>query len=175
MTLLPPPPPWHQQAECAGVGNLDDWFPTRAGPDDDDGTSLAEASRLERRRVTEVGRDNHGAAAKTVCARCPVWRECLTEAVERREEHGIWGGAGGSLLRGLRAAYVAGPEAWTRALRMHAATLEAIRIGARRRGSPAPRFGAGATHGAMATYTKGCRCAACQMVAADRSRGDRPA
>lgn len=26
-----------------------------------------------------------------VCARCPVWEACLTEALERGE-HGVWGG-----------------------------------------------------------------------------------
>lgn len=30
--------------------------------------------------------------AKTVCARCPVRRECLEYALQRPEEHGVWGG-----------------------------------------------------------------------------------
>jgi len=31
-------------------------------------------------------------AAKAVCTRCPVRGECLAEALERRERHGVWGG-----------------------------------------------------------------------------------
>lgn len=30
--------------------------------------------------------------ARQVCNRCPVRRECLTAALERGEEHGLWGG-----------------------------------------------------------------------------------
>jgi WhiB family redox-sensing transcriptional regulator len=32
------------------------------------------------------------AAAKAVCAGCPVCRECLTYAVITHQQHGIWGG-----------------------------------------------------------------------------------
>lgn len=31
-------------------------------------------------------------AAKAVCAACPVRDECLAYALERREQHGVWGG-----------------------------------------------------------------------------------
>ena len=30
--------------------------------------------------------------AKALCARCPVRRECLSYALKRNEDHGIWGG-----------------------------------------------------------------------------------
>lgn len=30
--------------------------------------------------------------AKTVCARCPVQRECLEFALRTRQAHGVWGG-----------------------------------------------------------------------------------
>ena len=30
--------------------------------------------------------------AKRVCAQCPVKNPCLREAIDRREQHGIWGG-----------------------------------------------------------------------------------
>lgn len=32
------------------------------------------------------------APAKQICDRCPVRRDCLESAMERREKHGIWGG-----------------------------------------------------------------------------------
>lgn len=32
------------------------------------------------------------AAAKAICDRCPVRRQCLQSAMERGERHGIWGG-----------------------------------------------------------------------------------
>lgn len=31
-------------------------------------------------------------AAKAVCARCPVWAECLAESLDRRDRHGVFGG-----------------------------------------------------------------------------------
>jgi hypothetical protein len=36
--------------------------------------------------------NDDGRAAKRICAECPVARECLTEALTKREEHGVWGG-----------------------------------------------------------------------------------
>ncbi len=32
------------------------------------------------------------AAAKAVCATCPVRQECLDEAIENNEKYGVWGG-----------------------------------------------------------------------------------
>jgi WhiB family redox-sensing transcriptional regulator len=31
-------------------------------------------------------------AAKRICTSCPVREECLTNAIDHRESHGIWGG-----------------------------------------------------------------------------------
>lgn len=31
-------------------------------------------------------------AAKAICAKCPVTRECLEEALARNDQNGIWGG-----------------------------------------------------------------------------------
>jgi WhiB family redox-sensing transcriptional regulator len=56
--------PWAARAECRGEDPAL-FFP---GPDDD--TS----------------------AALSICARCPVRRECLEYAIEARERFGIWGG-----------------------------------------------------------------------------------
>lgn len=35
---------------------------------------------------------NYYAVGKRVCARCPVWRECLENATENNETWGMWGG-----------------------------------------------------------------------------------
>ncbi|MEU1736499.1 WhiB family transcriptional regulator [Streptosporangium sp. NPDC020145] len=32
------------------------------------------------------------AAARQVCARCPVWPECRAYALDRDERYGMWGG-----------------------------------------------------------------------------------
>lgn len=39
-------------------------------------------------------RDNREAAAKAVCARCPVVRPCRDHALAVREPYGVWGGLG---------------------------------------------------------------------------------
>lgn len=39
--------------------------------------------------------------AKQVCARCPVRMECLTYALENREEAGVWGGASAKMREPL--------------------------------------------------------------------------
>lgn len=36
--------------------------------------------------------DATAAVAKSVCARCPIQGECLTEALDRNYEFGVWGG-----------------------------------------------------------------------------------
>lgn len=44
-----------------------------------------EAERGPRRRARER-------AAKSLCARCPVVRQCLEHALRVREPYGVWGG-----------------------------------------------------------------------------------
>lgn len=140
----PPMPParsgWHREAACRGLMGSDEWarafFPTDGDP------------------------DNHGQRAKQVCASCPVWRDCLTEAVDRRERTGIWGGAGGAQLRTLARARRRGADAWDAALKQHRVDLEAIAAGRRPAGATNAN-GAGATCGLAVTYSRGCRCEAC--------------
>jgi hypothetical protein len=38
----------------------------------------------------DVGQN--ASAAKAICASCPVVAECLSYALENREEYGVWGG-----------------------------------------------------------------------------------
>lgn len=59
---------WHEDAACVGT-DPDSFFP-EPGPG--------------------IGQDN--AAAKRVCARCPVRTACLAYALEHAEPEGIWGG-----------------------------------------------------------------------------------
>lgn len=58
---------WRDEAACAAPGTGIDFFPE---PDDVGGIALA----------------------KSVCAVCPVSDDCLSFAVEARQEEGIWGG-----------------------------------------------------------------------------------
>lgn len=66
---------WWNQAECRRSDlHPDTWF-AEGDPD----------IPKEQRTVREL-------RAKLVCASCPVRTECLTEALERNERDGIWGG-----------------------------------------------------------------------------------
>jgi WhiB family redox-sensing transcriptional regulator len=40
--------------------------------------------------------------AKELCARCPVWSECLRHALDQPEEDGVWGGLSARERRPLR-------------------------------------------------------------------------
>jgi WhiB family redox-sensing transcriptional regulator len=50
------------------------------------------------------GHRRREAAAKQVCAACPVTDECLIYALATRQEFGVWGGFGEDELRQLRGA-----------------------------------------------------------------------
>ena len=41
------------------------------------------------------------ASAKAICKTCPVQAECLTYALQIREQHGIWGGLSEAERRSL--------------------------------------------------------------------------
>jgi WhiB family redox-sensing transcriptional regulator len=150
---LPALPParagWHREAACRGLLGTPAWAAAFFPASDDGG-------------------DNHGAAAKAVCATCPVWTECLTEAVDARERVGIWGGAGGAQLRELSRARRRGADAWQVALEAHRHDLDDIAAGRRPAGARVA-YGAGAVHGRPATYAKGCRCEPCQLASVTRS------
>ena len=78
-------PDWHVQAVCRGLESADSIF--FGGEEDSDGPPL---------------RPSFVAAAKALCAVCPVSRECLTWALEKRELFGIWGGQSGRQREKLR-------------------------------------------------------------------------
>jgi WhiB family redox-sensing transcriptional regulator len=110
------------------------------------------------------GQDNHGADAKAACAQCPALVACLEGALDRREEFGIWGGAGEDQRRDLGRAYRkrhAIPEAWTAKLAQHIARLDGADVGVVNRNGP------NATHGLRVTYNRGCRCRACRFAMKD--------
>lgn len=120
---------------CAGHP-LDLWFPVR-----------------------HRGGDNHGRTAKSICRGCPIRVDCLTGAVARNEQHGIWGGAGEADRRVLRRAWRVGGPAWLTALGAHFDRLDGV-------DAPVPlSHGAGATHGRRVTYARGCRCPECSLAA----------
>lgn len=57
-------PEWQERANCNGVPT-DSFYPERGYSAD---------------------------YAKTICARCEVCTQCLQYALERGEQHGVWGG-----------------------------------------------------------------------------------
>jgi WhiB family redox-sensing transcriptional regulator len=62
---------WQMRAACAGLGTEPFFHPDgERGP----------------------ARSAREAAAKAVCARCPVIRECGAHALAVREPYGVWGG-----------------------------------------------------------------------------------
>lgn len=65
---LGPKVPWTEHALCRGA-DPDLFFPTRHSDS-----------------------DSEGAAAKAVCAECPVAVDCLEYALANNEKYGIWGG-----------------------------------------------------------------------------------
>jgi WhiB family transcriptional regulator, redox-sensing transcriptional regulator len=50
----------------------------------------------------------HIAAAKSVCADCPVSTQCLEFAITTNQEYGVWGGTSEEERRALRRAWRAG-------------------------------------------------------------------
>lgn len=53
--------------------------------------------------VFYVDRGGHiGAAAKAICASCPVQKACLDYANANHETHGVWGGMGPKDRRNAR-------------------------------------------------------------------------
>lgn len=71
---------WHEDAACVGT-DPDSFYP-------EPGPGL----------MADI------AAAKRVCARCPVRRDCLRYALDHGEREGIWGGLSPSERRRLAAA-----------------------------------------------------------------------
>lgn len=129
-------PTWQRQAACRGQGP-DEFFQER-----------------------RPGNNAVSAAARRVCAVCPVLAECLDYGLE--EIGGIWGGVGESQRRAFvraRRSRPHGPDeargcscTWCQLLRVHLARLdgdgEAL----------IDSNGTGATHGRRVTYNRGCRC-----------------
>lgn len=91
---------WRRRAACAGE-DLELFFPFgSAGP-----------------ALTQI------AAAKAICARCPVRQACLRYAVTTGQGHGIWGGLTEDERRGLRyPGQISGPSAGTGATLASTAT-----------------------------------------------------
>lgn len=69
-----------KQAECWGIGT--DLF-----------------YRVEEER--NVGAYPFIDAVRSICARCPIWKQCLTYGFEH-EDYGVWGGLTSMERRGVR-------------------------------------------------------------------------
>lgn len=59
-----PAPEWFERSKCRGLGDL--FFPERSNAQVD--------------------------AARAVCHTCPVEKQCLEYALEKKERFGVWGG-----------------------------------------------------------------------------------
>lgn len=77
-------PAWQDEAKCNGVGN-DHFF----GKED-----------AESKMTMNIGQVRR--AAK-LCDTCPVFRECITQALMNKEEYGIWAGSTGKVRKHIRA------------------------------------------------------------------------
>ena len=67
-------PDWHEKAACQGT---------------DDSLFFGSSDETIRPPYTLAEISN----ARRMCADCPVARECLTSALEHREEYGVWAGS----------------------------------------------------------------------------------
>jgi WhiB family redox-sensing transcriptional regulator len=145
--MLVETPKWHVRAACAGLPGAWWWPETK----------------------------QQGNAGKAVCATCPVLANCLDDAVGRREDEGIWGGAGENLRRGFIRLRLARPHddpapvagcgcGWCRGVKRH---VETLRVGSQVTDRPSVmnRNGRSARHGVRATQSKGCRCDPCNWSA----------
>lgn len=137
---------WTVDAACSGL-DAGPWYPTRG---------------------------ESGAAAKAVCAGCPVIRACAVESVTTTKIHyssaeGIRAGMGGAIRRLMIRAVAdcdhnpemecSDPEcAWCRTFDLH---VTALREGARIRVNV---NGSGAVHGRKSTGARGCACAMCRWA-----------
>ncbi|HEX9679240.1 MAG TPA: WhiB family transcriptional regulator [Candidatus Saccharimonadales bacterium] len=81
---------WQEKARCRGLKSMY-FFPPEL--DDRGGEPI---------RESKPKRDNREAAAKAICAQCDLKERCLEFALEKNEDHGIWGGTTESERRELR-------------------------------------------------------------------------
>lgn len=72
-------PTWQEQGRCWGVGNH--YF---------FGTESDSEPTMNIKQVRQ---------ASKLCDVCPVFRECLTFALEKRERYGVWAGTSGRVRR----------------------------------------------------------------------------
>lgn len=143
---------WSDHGACNGYANPDAFFP-------------------------EEG--DQGLEGKRVCAGCPVRDECLTDALERHEMHGTWGGASERVRRHLRHFLARCPhepvrvpgcgcqfcKAWDRHDTAMAALVADGQV------ARLDDNGPGARHGTAARYARGCRCPDCtDAMRASRAR-----
>lgn len=74
-------PGWHLDAACLGQ-DVNDWF------------GYDESRPMTPRQIREVGK---------VCDSCPVFAQCLRNALEMGEQYGVWAGTSGRVRRRIQA------------------------------------------------------------------------
>jgi hypothetical protein len=138
---------WRKQAKCRGA-DVSRWYPDR-------GTNVIEVQRI--------------------CNECPAKWDCMTHAIARPEQFGIWAGAGERPRKYLRRFYrecahqdrgvVFGCRCeYCLAVREHFQRLEVLAETGRGPSPAVPTFGPDATHGRKSTYKRGCDCAPCRAA-----------
>lgn len=145
---------WRDQAACRGSTSL--FFPPCTHYRQPEGTRCELCGDTVTRPAVE--RWGPGPATR-ICETCPVRLECLTEAIRNREHHGIWGGAGGYVLRRMvRARHRVGHDYQPGCDCEACALVTAFLAGERIDGNTP-----GITHGLPGNRAKGCRCALCVL------------
>ena len=126
-------PAWRDGAACNGLDPAR-WFPERTG------ASVA-------------------AAAKAVCAACPVQPQCLEHALEAGEREGIWGGSSPRERRRLSLTWSSRAHDWRAGCGCDWCT--AVNDLGQTGDVPSWINGPNARHGYKATYARGGRCGLC--------------
>lgn len=148
---------WRTDAACRGSTGL--FFQPCTHYRQPEGTTCEVCGLLVDRRPRPAGERWSPNTAAAICATCPVRIECLTYAVDAGEHHGIWGGAGGYVLRRLtrarrRVDHDYQPDCDCEACDLMTAHLNGERVNGNTDGI---------THGLPGNYGRGCRCARCTL------------
>lgn len=148
---------WRDHAACRGSTDL--FFPPCAHYRQPEGATCESCGHTVDRTPRPTDERWSPDHAGAICAACPVRIECLTEAISNGERHGIWGGAGGYVLRALARARRRTDHDYRPDCDCEACQLMTDHLNGRRIDGNTP----GITHGLPGNRGRGCRCAPCAL------------